>query len=151
MTPSDRLSRALSFPTSSARLIWGAESLCGVEACGLTLCLERYPPLLSGRYQERHSARRPKAIGSAGEVALDKIGCGYVLGLRETGVAGQRQHLGRAKETEEGCPGCSRGFLDRLILRALVEFDERQRQHERRRSEERRVGKECRSRWSPYH
>ena len=37
------------------------------------------------------------------------------------------------------------------VLRARLYDAERQRQHAERRSEERRVGKECRSRWSPYH
>src|SRR3712207_7488009 len=33
----------------------------------------------------------------------------------------------------------------------LADLGERQRRERRPRSEERRVGKECRSRWSPYH
>ena len=32
-----------------------------------------------------------------------------------------------------------------------IQVTERTRQHDQVRSEERRVGKECRSRWSPYH
>ena len=36
------------------------------------------------------------------------------------------------------CPGCHHGTTHRLVA-------------ESSRSEERRVGKECRSRWSPYH
>ena len=40
---------------------------------------------------------------------------------------------------ESAEPGGSRSFLARVLRQA------------RRRSEERRVGKECRSRWSPYH
>src|SRR2546422_11549769 len=37
------------------------------------------------------------------------------------------------------------GLADRCVFRVANAFDEL------RRSEERRVGKECRSRWSPYH
>ena len=39
------------------------------------------------------------------------------------------------------CPGCTHGIIHRLVAEAIDEL----------RSEERRVGKECRSRWSPYH
>ena len=37
------------------------------------------------------------------------------------------------------------------ILRAVHKYKDSREQFERSRSEERRVGKECRSRWSPYH
>ena len=53
------------------------------------------------------------------------------MDLRETGVPGQRQHLGRAKGTEEGRPGRSRGFLDRLLWSALLGIKKFQRQYER--------------------
>ena len=39
--------------------------------------------------------------------------------------------------------GCGTGIYSRMLLQAL--------RPEELRSEERRVGKECRSRWSPYH
>src|SRR5256885_3418283 len=65
--------------------------------------------------------------------------------------------------TPEGlAPGIARRLspgLDGLEDRRLLELqsdvdgdrDHEQREQERDRSEERRVGKECRSRWSPYH
>ena len=47
----------------------------------------------------------------------------------------------------------SRADADEAVARALVGLDPpaRRRATSSRRSEERRVGKECRSRWSPYH
>ena len=47
-------------------------------------------------------------------------------------------YCGTCREFEKTCKGCKPGYLDGS--RDL-----------NRRSEERRVGKECRSRWSPYH
>ena len=45
-----------------------------------------------------------------------------------------------------------RGWTEGAIKRFLGECDlERRNPHYSSRSEERRVGKECRSRWSPYH
>ena len=43
---------------------------------------------------------------------------------------------------------CCAGFID---AQEANEPQERQQQEKHLRSEERRVGKECRSRWSPYH
>ena len=44
-------------------------------------------------------------------------------------------------------------FVDRKVVTALAKNDPEVKldQHNLERSEERRVGKECRSRWSPYH
>src|SRR2546426_12747222 len=49
--------------------------------------------------------------------------------------------------------GAARAFLDRLTLTEtrLEEMAQGLREIAALRSEERRVGKECRSRWSPYH
>ena len=48
-----------------------------------------------------------------------------------------------------------RGEPTRLVLtqngRARAVVEDYEQHQERQRSEERRVGKECRSRWSPYH
>ena len=43
------------------------------------------------------------------------------------------------------------GILDHNITINIIENDKIVRKHTLERSEERRVGKECRSRWSPYH
>ena len=48
------------------------------------------------------------------------------------------RHEGTAEWTENGADYAPAGILDSMVLYDL-------------RSEERRVGKECRSRWSPYH
>src|SRR3712207_9469198 len=73
-------------------------------------------------------------------------------------ITGQKAQLRRARKSiagfkiREGMPVGARvtlrgermwEFLDRLVSVALPRV--------RDRSEERRVGKECRSRWSPYH
>ena len=51
-----------------------------------------------------------------------------------------------------GIKGAERIELKRLLKELEGEGQlERRRRHYRDRSEERRVGKECRSRWSPYH
>ena len=47
-----------------------------------------------------------------------------------------------------------RGFFENVNAKSkLIEadFDELEKSRQLERSEERRVGKECRSRWSPYH
>ena len=49
----------------------------------------------------------------------------------------------RTKEVEIRCPGSGRGARPGEADQPFGSVDER--------SEERRVGKECRSRWSPYH
>src|SRR2546427_4726412 len=45
----------------------------------------------------------------------------------------------------------SHGQVDRDTLQTLIGFASPARVRQHLRSEERRVGKECRSRWSPYH
>ena len=64
---------------------------------------------------------------------------------------------GSQRQTVVPCFGKSGYFMPRCICQCQREAEEqrkaaeeRQRRMERR-SEERRVGKECRSRWSPYH
>ena len=52
-----------------------------------------------------------------------------------------------SKENFE-CPFLILSYLEGKIIKELKEFNK---ERIRRRSEERRVGKECRSRWSPYH
>src|SRR5579863_9842044 len=77
---------------------------------------------LVGRDQKRLAAKRPKAIGSVGEVALNEIVGGNMPGVAETRLAGQRQHLGRAEETDERRPGRFRAFIDHLMLRPVLLF-----------------------------
>ena len=45
----------------------------------------------------------------------------------------------------------STGYILNEIVRAIKNGDFFDWEQKKRRSEERRVGKECRSRWSPYH
>ena len=56
-----------------------------------------------------------------------------------------------AKDYKKGqprwCPGCGDHFFLASLHKAMAEIGKAPWE----RSEERRVGKECRSRWSPYH
>src|SRR6185437_12508903 len=108
----------------------------------------RYKPYPSGsRNQKRLSARRPQSVGAAVEVALGKIGRGYMSDGREACVPCHRQHLRRSEEAEEGCPRRSRVFLDFLVLLPLLAFGELRRQKKRHRqcraSGERREAAQC--------
>ena len=47
--------------------------------------------------------------------------------------------------------GASRGNYANMVIREMAIVRDWQERHGIVRSEERRVGKECRSRWSPYH
>src|SRR3712207_7404120 len=76
-------------------------------------------------------------------------------GIRDIGVTGVQTcalpifgSMRPAKTADQSGATCAPE-----MLRPAVRLDERQELGEawRRRSEERRVGKECRSRWSPYH
>ena len=57
------------------------------------------------------------------------------------------------------CPGCSHGVVHKLVAEVIEEMGMEEKTvgvspvgcAVFARSEERRVGKECRSRWSPYH
>ena len=51
---------------------------------------------------------------------------------------------------QEKCPICSNEARDKKTI-MVVESTRDLAAYEKTRSEERRVGKECRSRWSPYH
>src|SRR2546421_2960338 len=61
--------------------------------------------------------------------------------------------VGRRRELPPGDPGFKQAWVDIDQRRAPEESQERwvDRIMKIQRSEERRVGKECRSRWSPYH
>src|SRR2546427_4443302 len=87
------------------------------------------------------------------------LGCGHGLQavrFREQGMRGGRAGMSPPPRLWWGCPcldvaldECMEGTMPKRgkmfagITRQVVISDER--------SEERRVGKECRSRWSPYH
>src|SRR2546425_6276148 len=79
-----------------------------------------------------------------------------VLAAEEQGLDRLQQALGRAPGARHDEPIAGRVTEPSLGRRAHGALGEQGRDHridfvEHRRSEERRVGKECRSRWSPYH
>src|SRR5437588_5832258 len=95
------------------------------------------------------SARRVIGSGASGAARADLED----LALEERLAArAEKQRVGAEQGVESPLPGELRehalagGGADCLEV-AIVERDDRL----RHRSEERRVGKECRSRWSPYH
>src|SRR2546425_12329463 len=57
----------------------------------------------------------------------------------------------RRRDTSQACDEASFTQKTPMARRRLVATDQGLERSEQRRSEERRVGKECRSRWSPYH
>ena len=63
------------------------------------------------------------------------------------------KEIKQTKETMDTCPADRTDIIDecKARLAVLEEFAPEQMSEEQIRSEERRVGKECRSRWSPYH
>ena len=90
----------------------------------------------------------PQALGRL-RVAMDET---YVQASRELGLTAQQAEL-LCAAMRPGAIGdlarvlrCDRSNVSRLVDRAA-----KRGLLERGRSEERRVGKECRSRWSPYH
>ena len=71
-------------------------------------------------------------------------------------------HAARARDTSSGTCESLYAFLEQVGIKELGDFShltrrldgaeaEHRARSRRTRSEERRVGKECRSRWSPYH
>ena len=63
----------------------------------------------------------------------------------KTDLAYLRNEKAKAEQKLRSCQ-----HRERILERQMSELNRRERVH-RLRSEERRVGKECRSRWSPYH
>src|SRR2546426_5712782 len=89
------------------------------------------------RQERGEMLRRAPADGDGVlEVSLDLL----PLGDLDRGDVGGVELLGELRV----------GDLDRLLAATRSELHQRDRAHDQR-SEERRVGKECRSRWSPYH
>ena len=73
------------------------------------------------------------------------------------------ERKGELQDQTHYCPGCGHGIVSKLLAQAIDELGVQDRTvlispvgcsvfgYYYFRSEERRVGKECRSRWSPYH
>src|SRR2546426_12741820 len=85
--------------------------------------------------------RSDHLAGQKDAVAIEEIGIGQPAGPKQLG-------LGDLEETNVGPVEDDAGGVHVGPPHVLLD-DERRGQHKR--SEERRVGKECRSRWSPYH
>src|SRR3989454_10944077 len=98
--------------------------------------LKRGVPSKSGRQYDQFTTLLPFESSDA-----------WVATLREKGVKL------RAREEKQSFGVFLFSFLPYLFILGLIIFMLRQMQQggNRARSEERRVGKECRSRWSPYH
>src|SRR5256884_9503357 len=103
-------------------------SLQSREVVRELLPLLRQAVALLNSHLHRSEERRACITLLGGEFA-DLLGLCALLLRQSTGLAGERVHLVRGK----------------LLLRAREQI------RRLTRSEERRVGKECRSRWSPYH
>src|SRR5260370_39001068 len=77
---------------------------------------------------------------------------GYPGGIKSRSkgaiLAGKHPERVIEKAVERMVP---RGPLGRRVMRHLRVYARSEHPHAAQRSEERRVGKECRSRWSPYH
>src|SRR2546422_9415801 len=71
----------------------------------------------------------------------------FMMGLSRSGSV----PVGRQRRGEEHCRVGVRDLGQRVPVVAALETDEGAAPLRVVRSEERRVGKECRSRWSPYH
>ena len=85
-----------------------------------------------------------------------KFGLEYLVNSKEHEIKGFDKNLLDAiivKSAVSDDEGADFGFAESwLICEMILDFHDRQsRGNGHRRSEERRVGKECRSRWSPYH
>src|SRR2546425_13246691 len=132
--PSARWTAATS-PSSVSRLFWvDITSYPSASSAGMTL-LKHEP-----------SAQSPCAKTMLGFVFFDMVHLSdkrVLLDLRyppcQHGIPA-RTHTSRASTNAS----CERGGTDRSLPAAHA-------QRTSGRSEERRVGKECRSRWSPYH
>src|SRR2546430_2217566 len=93
--------------------------------------------------------RQRTMVANSLRAALSELGI-----VAAQGIKGLRELMAKLEAPHEEVPEIMRGAL--LLLAKhwqALEADERvlEQQIAKARSEERRVGKECRSRWSPYH
>ena len=85
------------------------------------------------------------------QVALDWTGRAVTIGQVLNALTEYRRKFARALASDEDHPR-PRNCVMTLVAVAASEAEEKLAQSlSTTRSEERRVGKECRSRWSPYH
>ena len=71
--------------------------------------------------------------------------------VRELCVAANKRLPEDLTQCISSCAGCEEQALPQGIMQDLLDNLDAARELDIPRSEERRVGKECRSRWSPYH
>src|SRR5258708_4450404 len=104
--------------------------------------------MMKNRREELEDERRAEndfVFGGDGE-ARDELGVDDAVDKRRNGDEEADEWAGGA-DVEEGARGANgRTDEDERAKRA-----DQRREGNKERSEERRVGKECRSRWSPYH
>src|SRR2546430_6099180 len=84
-----------------------------------------------------------RVVGEAGDVAAVRV--------HEVDLTPAAVRDARAVRRKGGLGGARRVLVDAAQLRQVGPLGRVQLEAPRSRSEERRVGKECRSRWSPYH
>src|ERR1017187_10870291 len=154
--------------TSSGSSLWSRRIAAAAPQCGSA------GRRIDGSYPGRLRTTDPAPGEPLESSALSRLFLDLILRPRDSGRTAYRG-IGRECDALEGLPGgdgagTSHGGLGaRLarVARELVRHDSRFRVEcraagdssrpakggttESRRSEERRVGKECRSRWSPYH
>src|SRR3712207_9077715 len=109
----------------------------------------------------RRTAVNTFLVHAGGKLALVDTGCGDAMGatagklFANLAAAGVRPEEVDAVLLTHMHPDHSNGLADAqgraLFPRAELVMHEAEWAHWHDRSEERRVGKECRSRWSPYH
>src|SRR2546429_5296303 len=103
-----------------------------------------------GRRQMSTSNKLQQIVCSAGELRRLLIQHGYVAKAEVAKVMYLALCLGKPLLLE-GPPGAGKTQVAKVLSEALEMPLIRLQCYDGIRSEERRVGKECRSRWSPYH
>src|SRR2546430_16205782 len=101
----------------------------------------------------------PREVTSPGPLLLGRYGLGTVCGVRFGRVSGSSSGFPARQPLSFLFPSTRAGMFRvngsqvRVLPRELPPVDPSTKETEAptHRSEERRVGKECRSRWSPYH
>src|SRR2546427_12818426 len=127
---------------------------CTTQPETTTRCARRSPPAPPTRQARGSALRRELAEGFRVEalegrlelVGIERFGAGLAAGLAGLDRREREQVLGREDrrlESQRDRDGIRRPRVDLNHRVSAVDVELR--------SEERRVGKECRSRWSPYH